>query len=108
MNVFRAVENRVTIVRAANTGISGFIDPHGRIGKISKNDKDIFVAGFLTQDISLSDKKTFYTLYGDVFVFLNVIIALSFSVLALLKRGSQVLSIKTIGVPQQYLKTGSQ
>ncbi len=27
----RAVENRVTVIRAANTGISGIVDPHGRV-----------------------------------------------------------------------------
>ena len=70
VNVFRAVENRIAVARAANTGISCFIDPYGRItGRVKNNDKDIFVEGYLTQKIPLSHEKTFYTNYGDVFVY---------------------------------------
>lgn len=60
--VMRAIENRVGIVRAANTGISFFVDPLGRTyGEI----------GFLRADVQsevvyTSDIKTLYTQIGDV------------------------------------------
>lgn len=74
MSVFRAVENRVSIARAANTGISGFIDPYGRvIGKVSKGTQDIFVEGYLTKVIPVSEKRTFYTNFGDVFAYANLV-----------------------------------
>ena len=71
VNVFRAVENRVPVVRAANTGISCFIDPYGRItDRIEKNGKDIFVEGYLTRRIRISDKRSFYTRYGEIFTYI--------------------------------------
>jgi apolipoprotein N-acyltransferase len=63
---FRAVENRVFIARAANTGITGFIDPNGRIVKKG----GIFTEESINGTIYLSKNKTFYTLYGDVFAWL--------------------------------------
>jgi len=68
MSVFRAVENHVSIARAANTGISVFIDPVGRIlSKVKRGDKDIFVEGYRVENVSVSSTNTFYTKYGDVF-----------------------------------------
>jgi apolipoprotein N-acyltransferase len=68
MSVFRAVENHVSIARAANTGISVFIDPVGRIlGRVKRGNKDIFVEGYLAENVPLSSAKTFYTEHGDVF-----------------------------------------
>jgi apolipoprotein N-acyltransferase len=64
--VFRAVENRVFIARAANTGITGFIDPRGKIIKRG----GIFTEEAMNGTIRLSNKKTFYTLYGDVFAWI--------------------------------------
>ena len=69
MNVFRAVENRVTVARAATTGVSAFINSKGKIVERIRNadGKDLFVSGVLVRDVPLSKKRTFYTLYGDVF-----------------------------------------
>ena len=52
-SVFRAVENRVFLIRAANTGISAFISPEGKIIS-SVKDKlgtEIFVTGHATQAV---------------------------------------------------------
>ncbi|MBT7171076.1 MAG: hypothetical protein HN909_04830 [Phycisphaerales bacterium] len=35
--VFRAVETRTPVVRAVNTGISGWVDPGGNVRKMMKN-----------------------------------------------------------------------
>jgi apolipoprotein N-acyltransferase len=73
MNVFRAVENRVTLVRAANTGVSGFIDPYGRmLGKVEEQGKDSFVAGYLTKTVPLAQSSTVYLRYGDVWAYCNL------------------------------------
>ncbi len=69
MAVFRAIENRTTVVRSANTGISGFIDTKGRI----KIKSDIFVEATLTEEISIRNKKSFYTKYGDLFAFFCIV-----------------------------------
>ena len=63
MAVFRAVENRVSLVRAANTGISSIIDPYGRI----KRSTEIFVSSAFACRILLPRGQTFYTKYGDIF-----------------------------------------
>ncbi|MBW7990724.1 MAG: apolipoprotein N-acyltransferase [Planctomycetes bacterium] len=69
---FRAVENRLPIVRSVNTGISCFIDSAGRI-------KDGFLAGTLPPDamsrtgmpgwildrISIDKRTTFFSKYGQ-------------------------------------------
>jgi apolipoprotein N-acyltransferase len=63
MTVFRAVENRRALARAANTGISGFIDPAGRI----LTSTPLLQEAAVTQTLPLIRKKTFYTRFGDLF-----------------------------------------
>lgn len=66
INVFRAVENRLSVVRSANIGISGFIDPNGRIiGTVGNGASD--VEGHLTMEVPISRERTFYTRHGDLF-----------------------------------------
>jgi len=68
--VFRAVENRVNLVRCANTGISCFIDPYGRVtGRVTNKSQDIFVSGTLSQNIFISPPRTSYTRHGDLLVY---------------------------------------
>lgn len=63
MAALRAVETRRSVVRAANTGISGFVDPTGRItGRTA-----LFEEATLTADMPVLAKKTIYTRWGDWF-----------------------------------------
>jgi apolipoprotein N-acyltransferase len=69
-SVFRAVENKIMVLRAANTGVSAFIDPYGRIFKLvpAYRKKKTFVAGYGTADIFIRPVKTLYRIWGDAFV----------------------------------------
>jgi apolipoprotein N-acyltransferase len=66
MAVFRAIENRRSLARAANTGISGFIDPKG----IVCDQSELFVEAGLVRDMPILKIKSFYTIFGDVFAIL--------------------------------------
>ncbi len=61
--VFRAIENRRAMIRSANTGISGFIDPAGRILETTA----LFEEAAAVRDIPLLSGLTLYTRFGDVF-----------------------------------------
>ncbi len=61
--VFRAIENRRTVARAANTGISGFIDPKGKILETTA----LFQDAAVTRQVPALTHISLYTRYGDVF-----------------------------------------
>ncbi|MFH1283256.1 MAG: apolipoprotein N-acyltransferase [bacterium] len=72
MNIFRAVENRINLARSANTGISAFISPSGRIEKSSK----IFEKVSLNHTVKIVQKKrTFYTMHGDIFALISMLVS---------------------------------
>jgi apolipoprotein N-acyltransferase len=63
MTVFRAVENRRALVRSANTGISGFIDPAGRVLAATS----LLEEAVVLRPVALLKEKTVYTRIGDLF-----------------------------------------
>jgi apolipoprotein N-acyltransferase len=61
MAAFRAIENRRFLARAANTGISGFIDSNGR----SMGTTALFEEASLAAHVALLEDKTWYSSWGD-------------------------------------------
>ena len=86
--VLRAVENRVFVVRCANTGVSCFVDPYGRIVDRVKDStgNDLFVRGILTGTVIPMEAKTSYTRYGDWLVWVSMGCSVAFLIAALLRR----------------------
>lgn len=67
---FRAVENRVGIARAVNTGVSGFIQPTGRIHDVVQADPASpwpGNCGYTVANVGVDTRYTFYSQYGDWF-----------------------------------------
>ncbi|UCC72381.1 MAG: apolipoprotein N-acyltransferase [Gemmatimonadota bacterium] len=59
--VMRAIENRVGVARAANTGISQFVDPRGRVHQATK----LFVPDTRIANVETTDGLTLYSRLGD-------------------------------------------
>ncbi len=70
--VFRTIESRRSLVRSANTGVSCFVDPYGRILGYVQNSKGkkTYVEGTATFQVPLNTTGTLYTKFGDVFTYL--------------------------------------
>jgi apolipoprotein N-acyltransferase len=98
MMVFRAVENRRYLVRAANTGISAVVAPDGRIVKASGLFERTTITGVIAPRAGL----TAYARYGDIFA-LVAAAAVGFGLIAALvarfrPMGAQVLVPRVPGV----------
>jgi len=62
MAVLRAVENRVPMLRCANSGLSFFVDPYGRVSQVTP----LFTAGLPTAGVRPRAGGSPYTRHGDV------------------------------------------
>jgi apolipoprotein N-acyltransferase len=68
--VFRCVETRRPMVRAANTGVTCFVNEFGRVTQKLQDDKgSTFTEGVLTGDVKIPTEHelTFYTRHGELF-----------------------------------------
>lgn len=72
MAAFRAVENGKYLIRAANTGISAVVDPHGRIVARTA----LFEETVLLREVPVVAGRTFYARHGDVFAWTVFCLAL--------------------------------
>jgi len=68
--IFRCVETRRPMARAANTGVTCFINEFGRVTQMLRDDTgSTFTEGVLTGEIKVPTEHelTFYTRYGELF-----------------------------------------
>ena len=68
--VFRCVETRLPMVRAANTGVTCFINKFGRITQILRDENGSqFTEGVLMGEVAvpIDQKMTFYVRHGELF-----------------------------------------
>lgn len=85
-SIFRAIENRRSVLRCANTGISMIIDPSGDLIEKTKLNTEATI----TANIKGTDYKTFYTKFGNVFAQLLFIIMVALILKTLLRHEKNI------------------
>jgi len=85
MSVFRAVETRRSLVRSANTGISAFISPLGRVESRSP----LFEPYALARDVVLLETETFWVRYGYLFGPICLLAGMIGALVAVIKGGTR-------------------
>ncbi len=82
MSVFRAVENRRSVVRSTNSGMTVLIDPDGRILK----ELTPFTQGYLVGKVPVYDSQTtLYTKWGNWFALFSLAVAALFIAIGLIR-----------------------
>ena len=87
--IYRAIENRRYVIRAANTGVTMVVDSKGNIIDQLEFNKE----GVLESEITTSDKKTFYTKYGDVFSIFNILFVIFMVIKSFIKNRDNKIEI---------------
>jgi apolipoprotein N-acyltransferase len=77
--IFRCVETRRPMIRAANTGVTCFINQFGRVTQVLRDETgSTFTEGVLTGDINVPTEHelTFYVRHGELFAKICAVITL--------------------------------
>ncbi len=83
--VFRAIENRTYVLRAANTGISAMVDPYGLINPRTQLNTE----AALTVQADVRIDNPFYSRHGDLFARASVILVVLLALYAGYRRRSR-------------------
>src|SRR5690606_6611749 len=80
--VLRAVENRRSVIRAANGGISCIINPLG----ITEVESEMFEKTFIAGDVIIQNGETFFTKYPLVIPVISSVISLMMILIFILSK----------------------
>jgi apolipoprotein N-acyltransferase len=72
--VFRAIENRISIARCANTGISGWVSYRGETHTLKSGGEEISTDGVLNFNLPLNEKRSLYNKWKDIFVLFCILV----------------------------------
>jgi apolipoprotein N-acyltransferase len=87
--IFRCVETRRPMVRAANTGVTCFVNEFGRVTqKLQDDTGSTFIEGVLTGDVNVPTEHelTFYTRHGELFAKLCAVVTAIATVVGIARR----------------------
>jgi apolipoprotein N-acyltransferase len=73
MASMRAIEQGRYLARAANTGISGIVDPYGRV----RAQTPIYEQTVVVGDARFLSTRTIYSRIGDVFAYASAVLTLA-------------------------------
>ncbi len=80
--IFRAVENRLWLIRSTNTGVSAYVDAVGRlVAQTRLDDPELLV-----EDVPMMSSTTPYREYGDLFGYACIVAFLLLTVVGFIRR----------------------